>query len=83
MRVSRELRGAQGMHRKRIGYVTVVLAYLAVFGIVLGVNLLPAFGPPTWTMSSVIETSVDVREKVKLAIQPKNAQTLPGAKPAE
>jgi uncharacterized membrane protein YdjX (TVP38/TMEM64 family) len=27
-----------------------VLSYLAVFGIVLGVNLLPAFGPPTWTI---------------------------------
>jgi uncharacterized membrane protein YdjX (TVP38/TMEM64 family) len=27
-----------------------VLAYLAVFGIVLGVNLMPAFGPPTWTI---------------------------------
>jgi tripartite-type tricarboxylate transporter receptor subunit TctC len=32
---------------------------------------------------NVIETPLDVREKVKLAIQPKNAQTLPGAKPAE
>jgi membrane protein YqaA with SNARE-associated domain len=27
-----------------------VLEYLIVFGIVLGVNLLPAFGPPTWTI---------------------------------
>jgi uncharacterized membrane protein YdjX (TVP38/TMEM64 family) len=27
-----------------------VLSYLAVFGIVLGVNLMPAFGPPTWTI---------------------------------
>lgn len=27
-----------------------MLAYLAVFGIVLGVNLMPAFGPPTWTI---------------------------------
>jgi uncharacterized membrane protein YdjX (TVP38/TMEM64 family) len=27
-----------------------VNAYLAVFGIVLGVNLMPAFGPPTWTI---------------------------------
>jgi membrane protein YqaA with SNARE-associated domain len=27
-----------------------VLTYLAVFGIVLGVNLMPAFGPPTWTI---------------------------------
>jgi tripartite-type tricarboxylate transporter receptor subunit TctC len=32
---------------------------------------------------SVIETRPDTREKVKLAIQPKNARTLPGAKPAE
>jgi hypothetical protein len=31
----------------------------------------------------VIETPIDIRERVKLAIQPKNAQTLPGAKPAE
>jgi tripartite-type tricarboxylate transporter receptor subunit TctC len=31
----------------------------------------------------VIETPVDIREKVKLAIQPKNAQTVPGARPAE
>jgi hypothetical protein len=34
-------------------------------------------------IKAVIETPADVREKVKLAIQPKNAQTLPGAKPAE
>jgi hypothetical protein len=34
-------------------------------------------------IKTVIETPIDVREKVKLAIQPKNAQTLPGAKPAE
>ncbi len=34
-------------------------------------------------VKTVIETPIDVREKVKLAIQPKNAQTLPGAKPAE
>jgi tripartite-type tricarboxylate transporter receptor subunit TctC len=34
-------------------------------------------------VKSVIETPVDVREKVKLAMQPKNAQTVPGAKPAE
>jgi uncharacterized membrane protein YdjX (TVP38/TMEM64 family) len=27
-----------------------VLSYLAVFGIVLGVNLMPAYGPPTWTI---------------------------------
>jgi uncharacterized membrane protein YdjX (TVP38/TMEM64 family) len=27
-----------------------VLSYLAVFGIVLGVNLMPAFGPPTWSI---------------------------------
>jgi membrane protein YqaA with SNARE-associated domain len=26
------------------------MAYLAVFGIVLGINLLPAFGPPTWAV---------------------------------
>jgi tripartite-type tricarboxylate transporter receptor subunit TctC len=32
---------------------------------------------------SVIETPADVREKVKLAIQPKNAVTVPGAKAAE
>ena len=32
---------------------------------------------------SVIETPADIREKVKLAIQPNNARTLPGAKPAE
>jgi hypothetical protein len=31
----------------------------------------------------VIETPADIREKVKLAIQPKNAQTVPGARPAE
>jgi tripartite-type tricarboxylate transporter receptor subunit TctC len=34
-------------------------------------------------IKSVIETPIDVREKVKLAIQPKNVQTVPGAKPAE
>jgi tripartite-type tricarboxylate transporter receptor subunit TctC len=34
-------------------------------------------------VKAVIETPADVREKVKIAIQPKNAQTLPGAKPAE
>ena len=34
-------------------------------------------------VKTVIETPADVREKVKIAIQPKNAQTLPGAKPAE
>jgi hypothetical protein len=34
-------------------------------------------------IKNVIETPIDVREKVKLAIQPKNAQTLPGAKSAE
>jgi tripartite-type tricarboxylate transporter receptor subunit TctC len=34
-------------------------------------------------IKTVIETPIDVREKVKLAIQPKNAQTLPGAKPVE
>lgn len=27
-----------------------MLTYLAVFAIVLGVNLMPAFGPPTWTI---------------------------------
>jgi uncharacterized membrane protein YdjX (TVP38/TMEM64 family) len=27
-----------------------VISYLAVFAIVLGVNLMPAFGPPTWTI---------------------------------
>jgi uncharacterized membrane protein YdjX (TVP38/TMEM64 family) len=32
------------------GYRRSVLAYLAVFAIVLGVNLMPAFGPPTWTI---------------------------------
>ncbi len=32
---------------------------------------------------TVIETPADVREKVKLAIQPKNAVTVPGARPAE
>jgi tripartite-type tricarboxylate transporter receptor subunit TctC len=32
---------------------------------------------------AVIETPLDVREKVKLAIQPKNHQTLPGAKSGE
>jgi len=32
---------------------------------------------------SVIETPADVREKVKFAIQPKNAVTVPGARPAE
>jgi tripartite-type tricarboxylate transporter receptor subunit TctC len=34
-------------------------------------------------VKAVIETPADVREKVKLAIQPRNATTLPGAKPAE
>ena len=34
-------------------------------------------------IKTVIETPADVREKVKLAIQPKNARTLPGAKSAE
>ena len=32
---------------------------------------------------SVIETPADVREKVKLAIQPQNARMVPGAKPPE
>jgi len=32
---------------------------------------------------TVIETPADVREKVKLAIQPRNAVTVPGARPAE
>jgi tripartite-type tricarboxylate transporter receptor subunit TctC len=32
---------------------------------------------------SVIETPSEVREKVKIAIQPKNAKTLPGAKSSE
>jgi hypothetical protein len=32
---------------------------------------------------TVIETPTDVREKVKLAIQPKNVVTVPGARPAE
>ncbi|MEP7203043.1 MAG: hypothetical protein ABI894_10560 [Ilumatobacteraceae bacterium] len=27
-----------------------LLSYLAVFAIVFGVNLMPAFGPPTWTI---------------------------------
>jgi uncharacterized membrane protein YdjX (TVP38/TMEM64 family) len=27
-----------------------VIEYLVVFGVVLGVNLMPAFGPPTWTI---------------------------------
>lgn len=27
-----------------------MLAYLAVFAIVFGVNLMPAFGPPTWSI---------------------------------
>src|SRR4051794_24194565 len=27
-----------------------MLQYLAVFGIVLGANLMPAFGPPTWSI---------------------------------
>ena len=26
------------------------MAYLAVFSIVVGINLLPAFGPPTWAV---------------------------------
>jgi len=34
-------------------------------------------------VKAVIETPANVREKVKLAIQPRNATTLPGAKPAE
>src|ERR1041384_1772569 len=38
------------MSEVRIGYWSVVLAYLGVFAIVLGVNLMPAFGPPTWTI---------------------------------
>jgi tripartite-type tricarboxylate transporter receptor subunit TctC len=34
-------------------------------------------------VKQVVETPPALREKVKSAIQPKNAQTLPGAKPAE
>jgi hypothetical protein len=34
-----------------------VLTYLAVFGIVLGINLLPAFGPPTWLVLVVLHAS--------------------------
>jgi MFS family permease len=34
-----------------------VLTYLAVFGIVLGINLLPAFGPPTWLVLVVLHVS--------------------------
>jgi tripartite-type tricarboxylate transporter receptor subunit TctC len=34
-------------------------------------------------IKALIETPADVRERIKLAIQPKNAQTLPSAKPAE
>jgi hypothetical protein len=34
-------------------------------------------------VNTVIETPADVREKVKLAIQPKAAQRAPSARPAE
>jgi tripartite-type tricarboxylate transporter receptor subunit TctC len=34
-------------------------------------------------IKGIIETPADVRDKVKLAIQPKNAKTLPGAKSGE
>jgi len=41
----------------RLTTLKMVLTYLAVFGIVLGVNLLPAFGPPTWAILVVMHVS--------------------------
>jgi uncharacterized membrane protein YdjX (TVP38/TMEM64 family) len=35
--------------------------YLLLFGIVLGVNLLPAFGPPTWTIIVLYGLNTDLR----------------------
>ncbi len=34
-----------------------MLTYLAVFGIVFGINVLPAFGPPTWLVLVVLHVS--------------------------
>jgi hypothetical protein len=34
-------------------------------------------------IADVIETPADIREKVKLAIKPSNARTLPGSKSAD
>jgi membrane protein YqaA with SNARE-associated domain len=45
------------VHRRRHGHrrlrrtgLTGIVSYLILFAIVLGVNLLPAFGPPTWSV---------------------------------
>ena len=35
--------------------------YLVLFAIVLGVNLLPAFGPPTWSIIALYTLNTDLR----------------------
>ena len=41
--------------------MTDLAPYLILFGIVLGVNLMPAFGPPTWTMIVLFGLNSDLR----------------------
>ena len=49
-----------------------------------GLALAPGFiDTHTHDDTSVIETPADVREKVKLAIEPQNASVAPRAKPAQ
>ena len=35
--------------------------YLILFAIVFGVNLLPAFGPPTWSIIALYTLNTDLR----------------------
>ena len=45
-----------------------MLAYLAVFAVVLGVNLMPAFGPPTWTILVVYRFRSDLNPVVLVGV---------------
>ena len=44
----------------RLRLTALMLAYLALAGVVFGVNLLPAFGPPTWSVLVFFSLQSDV-----------------------
>lgn len=45
-----------------------MLTYVAVFGIVLAVNLMPAFGPPTWTILVLYRFRSDLNPVALVAV---------------
>src|SRR5579864_3533258 len=50
MPLSPDVASPHDRSRERRGVLGSVTTYLVVFAVVFGVNLLPAFGPPTWAL---------------------------------